>query len=277
MDAETAELAALGIRRVGARRRPGCGTDPKSMIGVFNAAERTALPRRSARPRHRPRRARAEPANALRRSCSRMPDGAGRYREAIASYKVPGAGAVSADSIIASRSATRGSATSTARSQDEAALAIDPRASDARMLRGGLLASRGRIEDGLKELRAAVEIDPGNASFHVGLARVLITARRYEEASSEVVRALDLQPGNPVAQATSGTLLMAQGQPDRAVEAFQRALRIDEDQDDVRLDLARALEQAGRGAAAQAEYRRLAEGRETPPEIRRAARDRLRR
>ena len=107
--------------------------------------------------------------------------------------------------------------------------------------------------------------------------RVLITARRYDEASSDVARALELQPGNPVAQATSGTLLMAQGQPDRAVEALQRALRIDEDQDDVRLDLARALEQAGRGAAAQAEYRRLAEGRETPPEIRRAALDRLRR
>src|SRR6185295_11371265 len=155
--------------------------------------------------------------------------------------------------------------------EDEAALAIDPRASDARMLRGGLLASRGRIDEALKELRAAVEIDPANASFRVGLARVLITARRYEEASSELVRALDLQPANPVAQATSGTLLMAQGQPDRAVTAFQAALRIDEDQDDVRLDLARALEQAGRGAAARAEYQRLAEGRETPPEIRRAA------
>ena len=49
---------------------------------------------------------------------------------------------------------------------------------------------------------------------------------------------------------------MAQGAAgSRRREPVQRALRIDEDQDDVRLDLARALEQAGRGAAAQAGYR----------------------
>jgi len=105
---------------------------------------------------------------------------------------------------------------------------------------------------------------------------VLITARRYDEAEAQLARAIELQPRSPAAHAATGTLLAARGQPDRAVAAFQRALELDEEQDDVRLDLARTLEQAGRAAAAQAEYQRLAYGRETPPEIRKAARARLR-
>jgi tetratricopeptide (TPR) repeat protein len=114
--------------------------------------------------------------------------------------------------------------------EDEAALAIDPRASDARVLRGGLLAARGRTDEALRELRAAVEIDSVNAPFRVGLARVLITARRYDEAEAELARAIGLQPRNPAAHAATGTLLAARGQPDRAVAAFQRALELDEEQ-----------------------------------------------
>jgi len=288
MDAETIQkLAALGY--IGASSggtapsSEGTLPDPKSMIAVFNRLQQANAALQQGRLGDAEVIARdlrtREPKNAFAAIVlANVEMEQGRYRDAIAGYQAYLA-LVPASAEAHHRIAicySRLGEVDRALGEDAAALAIDPRASDARMLRGGLLASRGRIDEALHELRAAVEIDPSNAMFRVGLARVLITARRYEEASSELVRALDLQPGNPAAHAASGTLLMAQGRPDQAAAAFEAALRANEDQDDVRLDLARALEQAGRGAAAQAEYRRLAEGRETPPDIRRAAQARLR-
>ena len=106
---------------------------------------------------------------------------------------------------------------------------------------------------------------------------VLATARKYDEAEAHLARAIELQPRNPAAHAANGALLAARDQPDRGATELALSLELNPEQDDVRLDLARTLEQLGRGAAAQTEYRRLADGRETPPEIRAAARARLRR
>ena len=160
--------------------------------------------------------------------------------------------------------------------EEEAAIAIDPRDADARELRGGLLAEQGRIDEALPDLRAAVEIDSGNAPYRVGLARALVTAGRLDEAEKEIARALELRPQYAAAHAASGSLAGARNQPDRSVAEFERALQLDASQDDVRLDLAGVLERVGRQADAQAEYRRLATARETPIEIRKAARARLR-
>ena len=288
MDRETIQkLAALGYvapsNAVRPPERESAKADPKKLIGVFNQLRRANAALQQGR---------LGEAEAIARDVhARDPQNAfavivlanvemeqGRYREAIANYKaylelVPSS--VEAHHRVAICYSRLGDV-DRALAEDEAALAMDPRASDARVLRGGLLAARGRTDEALRELRAAVEIDPVNAPFRVGLARVLITARRYDEAEAELARAIELQPRNPAAHAATGTLWAARGQPDRVVAAFQRALELDEEQDDVRLDLARTLEQAGRAAAAQAEYQRLAYGRETPPEIRKAARARLR-
>ena len=85
-----------------------------------------------------------------------------------------------------------------------------------------------------------------------------------------------MRPQFAAAHAASGSLALARDQIGRAVDGFRRALELDETQDDVRLDLARALERAGRDGEAQTEYRRLADAPETPAAIRRAASARLR-
>ena len=71
-------------------------------------------------------------------------------------------------------------------------------------------------------------------------------------------------------------LLVARGHPEAAVAEFERALALRPDADDIRLDLARALESAGRVAEARIEYGRLAVARETPGDIKKAAKARLR-
>jgi choline-sulfatase len=288
MDRETIQkLASLGYiapSAPAAAANDRAKADPKKLIGVFNKLREanTALQEgRLGEAEAIARDARARDPNnafaAILLANVRMEQG--RYREAIADYRaylelVPAS--AEAHHRIAICYSRLGDV-DRALAEDEAALAIDPRASDARMLRGGLLASRGKLDEALRELRAAVEVSPANAPFRIGLARVLITAKHYNEAATELTRALELQPLNPAAHAATGALLAARGDADRAVAAFQRSLELNEDQDDVRLDLAGALEQAGRRAAAEAEYRRLAAGRETPPDIRTAATERLRR
>jgi Flp pilus assembly protein TadD len=122
----------------------------------------------------------------------------------------------------------------------------------------------------------AVDISPSRAPLRVGLARVLMTAGQLDEADRETREALKLEPDNPDAHAARGAIQLARGDAAGAVREFDRSLTLRPDADDVRFDFARALEGAGDTARARSEYHRLAAGADTPPEIRRAARARLR-
>jgi choline-sulfatase len=288
IDGETAaKLAALGyVGSAGSGVTPASGAgrpDPKQMIGVFNRlrlanaaaqdgrfAEAAAIARDTLRQDPRNAFAIIVLANAELEQ--------GRCREAIERYRayldlVPESADAHHRMAICY---ARLDAADRALKEDEAALAIDPRSADARMLRGGLLAARGRTDEAMRELRAAVEINPENAAFRVGLARVLLKTGQLDAADAELRRALQLQPESADAHAAQAGLLVARGHPDAAVAEFERALALRPDADDIRLDLARALEGAGRVAEARIEYGRLAVARETPADIKKAAKARLR-
>jgi tetratricopeptide (TPR) repeat protein len=288
VDTETVrKLAALGYVGAAGRGTPtgpeGVRADPKQMIGLFNRlreANAAVHARRFAEAETIASEVlRRDPRNAFATivlANAEMEQG--HYRAALAHYHAY------AELVPTSADAHHRSAICLARlgepdralAEEEAAIAIDLRDADARELRGGLLAEQGRIDEALPDLRAAVKIDSGNAPYRVGLARALITAGRLDEAEKEIARALELRPQDAAAHAASGSLAGARNQPDRSVAEFERALQLDASQDDVRLDLAGALERVGRQADARAEYRRLASARETPIEIRQAAKARLR-
>jgi choline-sulfatase len=285
-----AKLAALGYVSATASTVVPQGSagsdkpDPKQMIGVFNAIREANAALQQGRF--------DRAADLARDALARDPKNAfailvlananrerGRYREAAAGYRaylefVP----TSADAHhrMAICYARLGDA-DRALAESEAALAIDPRFGDAHDLRGGLLAERGRVDEAIRALRTAVEIDPDNTPYRVGLARVLVAARKLEDADAELRRALQLQPANPDVHAGLAGLLVARGRADAAIDEFERSLKIRPDADDVRLDLARTLEGLGRAADARRQYEQLASAPETPPDIRAAARDRLRR
>jgi choline-sulfatase len=286
VDRETAQkLAALGY--IGAAvDRPADGTarpDPKAMVDVFNRLRdaNTAIQQRRFDAAESAARAVLErdPENAFAtmiRARAQMEQG--RYREAAGGYRKYAAlvpSSADAHHWVAICLSRLGDA-DRAIAEEEAALALDARHAEAHELRGGLLAARGRLDRALPDLQAAVDIAPDNLAFRVGLARALVMARRLDDAAREIRRALDAQPENADALAASAALLVAQGQFDAARLAFAHALARRPDADDVRLDYAGVLEREGRRAEARAEYERLANGRETPEEIRRAARARLR-
>jgi choline-sulfatase len=287
MDRETTEkLAALGYigtaSIVATEETSEVKPDPKVMIGVFNRLRRAnadvhegRLPEAEAIARDILDRDRRNAFATLILASALMERG--RYREAIDRYRsyaalVP----TSADAhhwmaICHLRLGDRDRALA----EEETALAIDPHDTDARILRGGLLAERGRLDEAIRELRAAVETDPEKPAFRVGLARILTSAGRFDEADAEYRRALELEPQNPDAHSGYGALLAERHQPDRAVAEFERALELRPDEAQTHLQLADVLARVGRRQEARSEYERLASGRDTPPDIRTTARNRL--
>jgi choline-sulfatase len=288
VERETAQkLAALGyIGAAATGRVPAAGDgrkDPKVMISVFNEIRRANAAVEAWQP--------AEGERIARGALARDPDNAfativlanaemeqGRYREAMAAYRryaklVPSS--ADAHHRIAVCFSRLGDV-DRAIAEEDAALAIDPRDAEAHELRGGLLAGRGRLDEAVGELRTAIEIEPVNVLFRVGLARALITAARLDEADAEVRRALELHPDSADAHAASAAVAAGRNRFDAAAAEYAHALRLRPDYDDVRLDFARTLDRLGRREEAAAEYRRLASNAATPPEIRNAARQRLR-
>ena len=63
----------------------------------------------------------------------------------------------------------------------DAALALDPRFSDARVLKGGVLASRGAYDEAVRELRAAVDTDPNKPPIRLDLAKILAEAGQWRK------------------------------------------------------------------------------------------------
>ncbi len=288
IDRETQrKLAALGY--VGAavdaapkphEHRP----DPKAMIGVFNALrlanaaireDRFADAIAAARPI-----AAADPTNAFAMMIlGRAELGEGRYESAVARFRtyanlVPS----SADAhhwiaICLSRLGDPDRALA----EESLALSLDKDYAEAHALRGGLLAARGELTAALDDLRAAVAAAPDNAGFRIGLARVLLAARQTDAAEQELRTVLRGQPDQPDALAAHAAVLGARGELEASRVEYARALAVRPSADDVRLDYADVLARLGRRTDAAREYARLAADDRTPPDIRRAARQRLRR
>ena len=156
-----------------------------------------------------------------------------------------------------------------------AALVIDPKFTDARIIRGGVLAARGDYDAAITELRTAVQTDPAKPMLRLDLAKVLGEAGHTVEAESEYRALLGLKPDDPTALIGLGVLQAKTGASEDAARSLRRALELDPGQDGARYDLGQVLEKQGRNDEARAEYRRLVEGQKTPPAVRDAARQRL--
>jgi choline-sulfatase len=287
LDQETAEkLAALGYLGAGsappARPHDPARPEPKDMIGVFNRLRRA---NRAVRERRF-----AEALPILSEVLARDPDnafaivvtgsaqmGMGRYREGIASFRrylqlVPtSAYAHQWIAVCYLRLGDR----EAAQREAEATLVVDPRFTDARVLRAGVLAARGAYEPAIAELRQAVATDPAKPAIRLDLARVLAEAGRGAEAKIEYNAILSVQADYAPALTGLGALEASAGDMEAATRHLRRALEIQPDQDEARFDLAQLLDRQGRRDEAVIEYRRLADGKDTGSPIRARARERL--
>ena len=157
-----------------------------------------------------------------------------------------------------------------------AALAIDPKFTDSRILRASILEQNGRYDAAIAEFHTAIENDPAKPMIRLDLAKVLVESGRLEDAQREYETVLGQQPQLAPALADAGALYMRQKKTDAARSALQRALAIDPSLQEARFNLARLDEGEGRTADALAGYRQLLESATTAPDLRRAAAERLR-
>jgi arylsulfatase A-like enzyme/Flp pilus assembly protein TadD len=287
LDHETAEkLAALGYLGAGsappARPHDPARPEPKDMIGVFNRLRRA---NRAVRERRF-----GEALPILSEVLARDPQnafaivvtgsaqmGMGRYREGIASFRrylelVPtSAYAHQWIAVCYLRLGDR----EAAQREAEATLVVDPRFTDARVLKAGVLAARGAYDPAISELRQAVTTDPAKPAIRLDLARVLAEAGRAAEARAEYNAILNIQADYAPALTGLGALEASGGDLEAAARHLRRALEIQPDQDEARFDLAQLLDRQGRRDEAVAEYRRLVEAKDTGSPIRARARERL--
>lgn len=98
----------------------------------------------------------------------------------------------------------------------------------------------------------ALHRHPEDANFLCLAARVLLKLKRFDEAKSRIENALSVFPEFARAHEVHGELLLAQGWPTAAVEAFQQSLTLDPKRQRVRMKLGQVLMYLGRVEEARA-------------------------
>lgn len=106
------------------------------------------------------------------------------------------------------------------------ALAIDPDLAEAHWTLGHLLSQTGRQDEALAEMAQARGLDPFSAVNHALSAQVAFQTRDFEGALAHARQALVLAPEFWIGLMQEGQALEQLGEPDRALAALERAIRL---------------------------------------------------
>src|SRR5262245_57347005 len=82
------------------------------------------------------------------------------------------------------------------------------------------------LAEALAAAKRAVALDESDGYAHASLAYVLLKFREFDQAEHEVGVALSLNPNHANIIMTSGWVAVTNGDPDRAIEIFKRARRL---------------------------------------------------
>ena len=122
------------------------------------------------------------------------------------------------------------------------------------------LRKQGRVKEAMESYREALDVDPEFAPAHAGLGIALFQSERHAEAVKAMARALRLQPDLSVAGALHvymGRAHQSLGEPEAAMERYERALESDPRNTEARDRLAMVLFMQKRYDAALEHYRKL--------------------
>ena len=103
---------------------------------------------------------------------------------------------------------------------------LNPSYATARMWYSRLLASRGRLEAALAEVRRAKALDPVSRQISTRVGSHLYLSRKFEEAVAAHRKTLELEPDFAVAHLELGRSLLVLGRPLDAVGELERATQL---------------------------------------------------
>jgi protein O-mannosyl-transferase len=128
-----------------------------------------------------------------------------------------------------------------------AAIAAEPRNSDAHYNLGLALVRQGSPREAISQIREAVRLDPSRSDFRCDLGGALAQVGELEAARSELQVAVQLDPSSAQARANYGIVLMyLPGDLPEALRNLQEAARLAPDSAEIHNSLGLALAKSGR-------------------------------
>jgi tetratricopeptide (TPR) repeat protein len=151
--------------------------------------------------------------------------------------------------------------------ETEAARKLDPKRAGVVFQQGLILQRMDRLSDAEVAMRLALEMEPEEAERRLTLGALLAAQGKLAEASAMLRRAAEHSPNHPLVQWRLGLTLQAEGKTDEALLALRRGADLAEPLPPlhvIRVDLAEALQKAGKPEAAEHEWRSLAQSDDDP-------------
>ena len=138
--------------------------------------------------------------------------------------------------------------------QFEAALQLDPRATNSSQNLGNALLSLGRVAESIAQQQKTVELGPQLPQAHRCLADSLMRGGRVAEAIAEYREAVRLDSGSAWMHYNLGLVLSRNGQIPEAIEEYEKALALHPDYAEAHNSLGIALFGAGRTEEARKQF-----------------------
>ncbi len=132
----------------------------------------------------------------------------------------------------------------------KAALRLNPSFSAARVDLAVTLANQGKIPEAMAEYRTVLQRDTNNVAARINLAKLLASQNKTNQAMILLKEALVLKPDEPVANFDLANELVAQDRRAEALPYYQAAVRAKPDFAEARFNLAMELARAGNFAEA---------------------------
>jgi serine/threonine protein kinase/Flp pilus assembly protein TadD len=112
----------------------------------------------------------------------------------------------------------------------ERAVELNPNSPDAHKYYGLFLASRERFDQAVAEAKKALELDPLSIAVNIVAGFVYLFVDRMDDTLRLVRRMIELDSNAPHGYWLGGSLLMANGEYEEAVEALQKSLSLGDNQ-----------------------------------------------
>ena len=119
--------------------------------------------------------------------------------------------------------------------------------------------SLGKIEEAKQNCLKAAEIDPEDPEVRRLLAKAYIRAGELAEAAAEMERVIELEPENLAGYRDLAAIYSRQREEEKAIQVYRKLVDANDSQPQARLLLAKALQRAGKGDEAEAEFKNIIE------------------
>ncbi len=149
--------------------------------------------------------------------------------------------------------------------EEKAALALDPTNAEMLLVAGRRLRRAGQPDKAIALVRQAIELDPNRGSFYAELGEAyLAVPNGAANAVTQLTQAISRVAPNARLQTLLAEAYQRAGDGEHAQEQWEKALKIDPDEVEAHLGLARHYLQKGNPTRARAEYELLARHAQGP-------------